>query len=545
MIEIKWAFSTWMKRGRGINRIPPSSAWFMRNMRIKNWAVVQKQGTDYIWSAPSSYTIQALLRYKLDSTLLAVANWTLYIDAHTGSWTSVWSVWWFTTPYSMFQYGDFVLILSGRDHMYIYHDLYGLYKHWAWWATFENLPAVLPPAMDDGISSIVQAYPLMGCAITGFTIIAGNNSVTKKAIFISKPVKPDAPRLCYDFDTSAWQDYDIWENRYMDSEVLALAPSMGNVFIFCEESIEIMGRETAQVSWSIVSLSTRKIWQADQIASKNLHATVWDKVFFFTKSKQIKTINYAPWIENPEIGTISDDIQDRLDLNIDSDQDNAFAYYDRQEEHIEFHLIRDWGSSSTMPDVVICFDLNTQSRYMDDDIWFSQIIRGWSSGTRTYASNAQYLYIDNAGDTWNNRRQDNTSTSIAINAEYNTPNISLWTVNEKLFQGFIITWGIDQSASLEVKCYIDGTLIFTKTIIDNDIPTSEKSVVDTWDPTVYVTSQKIFPFQYVVDQWMLRQKGKRIRIQVKCTSTSANKFFFDGLFIDAVATGNYELSDKF
>lgn len=331
----------------------------------------------------------------------------------------------------------------------------------------------------------------------------------------------------------------------MDSEVLALAPSMGNVFIFCEESIEIMGRETAQVSWSIVSLSTRKIWQADQIANKNLHATVGDKVFFFTKSKQIKTINYEPWIDNPEIGTISWDIQDWLDLNIDSSQDLAFAYYDKQEEHVEFHLVKEWGSSTTMPDVVICFDLRTQSRYFDDDIGFSQIIRWWRGWNRTYASNAQHVYIDNESDTRDNRRQDSTSTSLALNAEYNTPNISLWSSEEKLFKWFVITWGIDQNCSMEFKCYIDWNLILTKTIIDNNIPTAEKNVVDTWDPRSYATSQKIYPFEFVADQWMIRLKWKRIRIQIRCTSTSANKFFLDWLWIDAVATGNFELNDKF
>ena len=32
----------------------------------------------------------------------------------------------------------------------------------------------------------------------------------------------------------------------------------------------------------------------------------------------------------------------------------------------------------------------------------------------------------------------------------------------------------------------------------------------------YSNSQKLYPFQFVADQWMIRIKGKRIRIQITC-----------------------------
>jgi hypothetical protein len=43
---------------------------------------------------------------------------------------------------------------------------------------------------------------------------------------------------------------------------------------------------------------------------------------------------------------------------------------------------------------------------------------------------------------------------------------------------------------------------------------------------------------------MLRKKGKRIRIKVTA-QTGGMEFYLDSLAIDAVATGEFELNDKF
>lgn len=543
MIKIEWAFTKGFVRWRGRNRISPVNAWFMRNMRIRNNVIVQKRWANYINTSTWSAEIQALLRYKLDGHLLAVANGTLYKNVQS-SWTSVGSVWWYTTPYTMISYGDFVMILNWVTHMYIYHKLYGVFKQDSG-AGFQSWSAVLPPEMDDGVSSVVEAYPLIWCTITWFTLIAWNNSVTKKTLYISKPVTPVEPWNCYNFSTTAGQDYDIGENRYMDSGILAMVSAGENAYVFCQESIEIIGRATANVTWSIVTLATQKIWSTNQIINKDCADVVGDKVFYIDKELKICTINYEPGIENPLIWIISWPIQDWLDLNVRNDSLHAKVFHDRKEGHVEFHLVKiDW-TSTTMPDIVVIRDLASQSFYIDDDQAFKCIVRWGSEMTLTYASTWQYLFRDNDSDTYDNRREDTSGTATAITAQYNTINMALGTPQEKMFQWFIVRWWIDESCNIQFDCYIDWTLEFTQTIIDNDIPTAEKNVVSTWDPKSYSNSQKIRPFEFVADVGMVRRKGKRIRIQITCTGTSANKFYLDELWIDAVATGNYELSDKF
>lgn len=67
-------------------------------------------------------------------------------------------------------------------------------------------------------------------------------------MYISKPITPDTPYHCFNFSITAGQDYDIGENRYMDSNVLAMASTNDNAYIFTEESIEVIGRDTVSVS---------------------------------------------------------------------------------------------------------------------------------------------------------------------------------------------------------------------------------------------------------------------------------------------------------
>lgn len=550
MIQIKNAFSKGMMRWTGINKIPPFYAWFMRNMRIKDWIVKQKQWSQRYAPTPSARNVQAMLWYDLTNQLLCVAWWYLYRSADTTSRVIVGSVWAYTTPYSMFAYGDFVLILNGIDHMYIYHNLYGLYQHWVWWSTFNNTAWVRPPQMNDGVSSIVEAYPLIGNKITGFSIVAWNNSVSKKVLFISKPVVPDAPRRCYDFWLWSWQDYDIWENRYMTSEILAIAPAMWNIYIFCRDSIELMWRWTAETASSIITLSTQVIAEWDQILWMNMFVAVDDIVFFWTKDHRIRTINYAPGLTNPKIATISDPIEDWIKMNVKSSwRENLwFGVFHKWNQQVEFHFTST-DAISNYPDKVLIRDLKEQSRFIDDDIAFNQFAYWQKERDVLYCANNTSVYkLWMKYDlTYMNRRQDSNGNTIAITGQYNTPNIFLGTVEEKLFRWFIITWGIDQNCEITFDCFVDWNLVFTKTIIDNNIPTAQKSVVNTWDPKSYSNSQKLYPFQFVADQWMIRIKGKRIRIQITCTnaSNSASQFYLDGLRIDALSTWNYELSDKF
>lgn len=54
----------------------------------------------------------------------------------------------------------------------------------------------------------------------------------------------------------------------------------------------------------------------------------------------------------------------------------------------------------------------------------------------------------------------------------------------------------------------------------------------------------LFPIDLVLDQAMVRRKGKRIRVQIKSETPGAD-LYLSGLAIRATPVGNFDLSDKF
>ena len=170
--------------------------------------------------------------------------------------------------------------------------------------------------------------------------------------------------------------------------------------------------------------------------------------------------------------------------------------------------------------------------------------RWWHNGLRMYAGDFStgQVYLDHID------RYDETSWGYqeATPFEYDTPNISLGNpAKEKQFRWFTLCGAMNANTTLVITCYIDGREEFVKTITRNDIyPTELQAIAIGWDEDSNAGQIKFHPFEYVADQGMLRKKWKRIRIKITAERIG-QEFYLDTLAIDAEATGNYELNDKF
>lgn len=543
MQRIENAFTKWMVRWSGRNRIPAQFAWYLQNVRIKNDALTTKSWARKLYTYPD--LVQAICRYEKTDKLLVIANWELYANGNkqatingSRNWDDEWN---------MVAHGDFVLIFNGIEQTRVYHVDHGLYRTDNS-SGYEAGAWIQPPALqdDNAWSSVITPKPLVGARITWFSIYAGNDSVTKKVLYISHPVTPAEPYKAFDFSIpTGGQEYDIGENRYMSSDILWLESTVDNVYVFCRSNIEILGRKTVLTTWGITSLSSQRIGEWSSLAYHQLSCSVGDKVFFFTKTKKIMAISYTQGIENPQLDEhFSEPINDRLRLNISNNYIRTFAYYDEKEEQIEFHLKTDFAWDT--PDIVVIYSLKYDSWLIDKDFAFSYLCKWWQNLDETYAAHDKYVYIDNRdGDNYYNWTENTAGTIQGIEAKYHTTNIAMgneWA--EKLFRWFIIAGSMNSLWEIIIRCFIDGDIQFSKTITRNDLPNSESSAVDTGDPKNYETTDTLYPFEYVVDQWKLRKKWKRIRLSIE-SSKAWCKFSIDTLFIDAVPTGNYELNDKF
>lgn len=552
LIGIQWAFTKGMIDAKGRNKIPAYFAGYVRNARIRNWSITNRlwpRTRWNLWDAP----IRQL--HRNDGELLGIA-WGILYKLYPYPVQVFGTVGTPTQQYTMFSQGKYTIILNGTDAPRVYSRAIGLFNsavNW-WW------PNSWPNSLPYGNSWdpwLQNPEPLIGASITWFTLIAGNQSSNNHILYISKPVLPETPENAYNRSQTAtasgvtWQiedqqSYDIWRNRHMTSEILGMVSNLDNVYVFCRESIEMISRNNVETFWSYYNLATIPIGDGDQLAGIHSACVAGQKVFFLTKSLHIKTIWYAEWKAYPLIGDLSDrqgqEIREFMRQNVDDDQRHAVAFFNKEQNTIEFHMRS--NDSNYENDITLIYDLVHDTFLVDNNKSYSCMARWGHDGLRMYTwdftTGQVYLdYID---------RYDEVSGWFqqATPFEYDTPNISLGNpAKEKQFRWFTLCGAMNANTTLVITCYIDGREEFVKTISRNDIyPTELQALAIWWDEDSLPGQIKFHPFEYVADQGMLRKKGKRIRIKITAERIG-QEFYLDSLWINAVATGNFELNDKF
>lgn len=551
LVDIEGAFSKWMIDAKGRNNIPAYFSWYIRNARIRNESTTNRR-----WPKELINLAWAPVRqmHWNDTELLVIAGGILYtvlptLTAHGSVWTA-------GQQYQMISQGKYTIILTGTSAPYVYSRTDGLFNSavaWAWpWSWPNTLPYGGSP--DPGIQN---PSPLIWASVTWFTFIAGNQTSNNHILYISKPVLPDVPENAYSWSqtslASSWwtgieaqSEYDVGRNRIMTSEILAMESTLENVYVFCRETIEMIARNNVETFGTYYNLATIPIGDGDQVAWVDAVCTAWDKVFYITNSLQIKTIGYAQGIAYPQIGNLSDrrgqEIREFMKLNLNRDQSRSVAFFNKEDNTVEFHMR---GIDSDWPnDITLVYDLIHDTFLVDTNKRYSCMTWGGTNWINVYAWDftTSRVFEDYT------QKKDTTSAWSVVPTpfEWNSPNIALWNpAHEKQFRGFSISGWMNVNTTLEITCYIDWREEFTKTITHDDIYVSEQQAVaiggneDNWPG-----EETLRPFEYVADQWMLRKKGKRIRVKVKASEPDM-EFYLDSFSIDAKATGKFELNDKF
>jgi hypothetical protein len=262
----------------------------------------------------------------------------------------------------------------------------------------------------------------------------------------------------------------------------------------------------------------------------------------------ISDLSDTPWL----------DISKRIEDNIGKDQRRPFAFYNNAEQTIEFHLgtkIEIEGSNppdyttNGVNNIVLIYDLHNQSFLVDDNKSFNCADFAYISweDAEVYAgsaiNNRLYHMVERYYDT------DGTPsliTTTPIKSEYDTPNICLGNPSDlKFFRWINFSGMMNKFTRFDITVYIDGKQEFHKIITWEDIANSERLALNVgWPDKDQMKEMNLMPFDYVADQWKIRKKGKRIRLQI-IANTVGNNFCLNNLAFNAEAIGKFELNDKF
>lgn len=539
-IPIKWAFTKWMIDDKGRNKIPAYFSGYIRNARIQNGSITVRKGRKYV--IKHRWPVRNIIRGGKE---WYVVDWNMDLFRSTDliSRTNIGYVWPATTSgeVNFISYWEYLIILNGNTPYY--------YKYGTGSAIVVPNANLTMTAPSPNLSN-----PIIWTQFTGFTFVAGGTASTENILYISKPILMDSPQNSFNWSTAAGATGAMWGNRVFTSRILGMVANYNNLYVFCEKTIEVISRSSISADnyGNNVTYST-PIGDWDILASHRSVVIASQKVFYLTKNLEIKCIWYTPWITDPQIGELSHRewqgirlfMQDQLDF----DQSKAYGYYNKRDNTIAWYLK---SKGSAYNNICIIYDLVNDSFLVDELLsrfeYYICIAQWWQDGRKILGGNSNGdVYSEQHEENWVGYYRDDLSEigSTPIRFEYNTPNISMWEPRaEKLFSWVATAWAMNTSTILNKSVYVDWQLQFQKQFTYNSIKNSEKKLLNIGGVDRTSWLQQYNPFHYVADQWMLRKKGKTIRVQYLC-QTNDSDFYLDWLSINAEATGNVELNDKY
>ena len=351
---------------------------------------------------------------------------------------------------------------------------------------------------------------------------------------ISRPITLANPEYAYDF-TWTWSQQIIYK-----SSITGLKGTMNGLYVFTKDMIEFLWANSLQnVAWSATFLST-PLWDWWEPINNHCIAASWDKIFYVTKNLQVRTINYIQGTADATIWELSARpiiwIKEFLN-DLDVEQPTAFAFYNKNDNTIQFHLrtINSWYN-----DICLVYDITNDTYAIDYSKNYNYVIENGSQYYGFSDINSS-IYKD---DTWNSMAWSPIPFRIV------TQDMNQWTIMQKLYWWFFTAWAIWPFTNLNYKIKIDWWSVF-----DDDIVWDTSYIEwlwDIWDSAIWEDSIwwwlsyeiQLNPFERLADEGRIFQHWKRIEIEISCES-QIQDFIIDILWVRAEVTGHLDISDKF
>lgn len=579
----------------GYNQVftPTAYSNYLRNCRLENQGICMRDGYRvHSWfgdlgqffklKATEKY-LYALI-YKSDKKVYLyrlLPNWALEIDQISDSRIT----WNRPEDYDIIAVGELLIIVSKYDTMKRYTEQYWLNEF-----DRDKLPCLeWGTYPDDDFRASTWAYYWWFV----FLDSVDENKDKTNIVTLSHEINRDITEWENNATNfSARFDADNLEIPYRivcPSAVQAMISTQQNMYIFCQDSVQYLDKDILLQYATNKTLRTLPLAAGNALMNRSLCIAAGNFVFFMCKDKHIRTLGYTSWIYDPQIADLTDTqfgIQRWIDDNISDKQPFAFAFFNKQDYNVEFHL-RSKKAEDNFNDIVLIRDLQHQQWLIDnwksfgamenydwdwkaseweserEKTWTAHVIAWWSG-----RSDFRWFYYQNDSKYDSTYRSGNIRVT-PIQFEHNTVNMALWEIAErKLFNWIRLTGAINihtgntetayqwNTALFEINVRVDWKQICNKKVNRQQVyDCHQRYQIEVWwelipdyDPEdrdkILKYDRYLFPIDLVLDQWMVRRKGKRIRVQVK-SECPGSDLYLSWLSVRATPIGNFDLSDKF
>jgi len=500
---IKKFWTKLLASSKSVNKIPTEYLQEAFNARIYDWWIWPRKWklelvNSVVWTNNKGGFI-------LDSKLYQITNSKIYLIENWGQDEKVDLG--YDKRTDILTYWSFVIIVADWESLQVFD-----------WTNLTTPTTV--PTSNNGIIEYTR----------WFSFLASSN-----ILYISRPITEANPEYAYDF---TWTDS---ENITFDSEITWLKGTLNWIYIFTKEKVEFIWANSLQsVAWSATFIST-PIWNWWEPVNNLSIVASWDKIFYVTKNQQINTINYVSWIETAQIWELSQKpivwIREYL-KNIDIVQENAFWFYNQNDETIQFHLRKE---NSIYNNVVIVYDLVNTTFSIDTWKNYNYVVKNgleyyWFSDLNSS------IYIDNVW--WS----DNGS---AIPFKIKTQAMNYWNLREKMFWWILTAWAIWPDTNLKYNVFLDRQSVFSEDIewqasfISDIGEVWWNAIWETpiwWD--IWYNKWEIIPFERIWDEWRMYNLGTRAEIEI-LSNSNIQDFIIDTLWLRLEHSSNMDISNKF
>ena len=517
-IILKQKFSKGFAKTLGDNTVPVQYAKFIRNLRIRDLGITPRLWVVTLYDGTASGTIYGAYGDSVTGRYFRhfEDKWE-EIDINTGALTDRSSA--LTLPKvktHIFQYAKYIIICTGTTLPYVFD-------------TSTNT-LILSTELDAGI------FPNFGASFNGFTFLAAGNKV-----YTSKPVTAALPGNAIKWKTT---ESDTRQLPY-DQNVTGLRGNLERLWIFTDENIEYIDPNTISSVWSTTNIFSQKFAQNQQIINHECVVPVWSKLFYITKGKKIRAINYTAGIAQLQVSDVSDVPLVGIDWFMQEDlantQEDCVGIFDDERNLIKRYMKTRY---SLVNDICVAYDVINTAFLCDDNKNFGTITNVGSRIFATTSTKSNQVFEEETGGSDYGKK---------ITCVYETQDMRQWQSNlKKFYRGAEFGGKINDFTQIEAESYVDGRSVMKKqTIYAGAVAILEKQGIasnpiagEAIGGTPKVNFDQVKSWGTVITQSQVRLKGKSNRWRLTFSGKDMN-FIIDFMALFILPTKKYRYSDKF
>lgn len=511
-IGLRSPFARGLIADKGVHLTPESFCSYCMNIRTVNGTTTIRKWYTKISDWPTGVKDKIQWLVSADSKLYSVIKGKFYeVDVKNGTMTE-------KAGANFSQTGQVNFVVFWKK--IICCDWAGFPQ------VFDTKAGTFTDLTTDNIES--WANPRFGTRFVSGTYLAGGGE-NKNVLYISKWVEKEHLEYAYDFVNNGS------ERMYMNSDITGIQASRGKLYIFTKESIEIITRESLSNVGGVTATYSMPIAGENRVASNRSVVIADDRVFFFSRGNNVRTLEFIPWVTDVSVWDLSNrqnqSIQGFLN-SLDEDQSLSFWYYNKESKLVYFHLK---SKGEVLNDVILVYDVVNDNFFTDNNKYFSDVKKHegrYYAGSETNSS----VFQDDTG---------NTDDWTPIHWIRVSPEYSFWDPNfRKEFRQLNLFGELSDRTIINQKILIDWQIKHDINISNNQNTkwgTASQPIASRPFAMEYGKSELI-PFEYWVSAGNLRARGKKLQIIHEWKSDS--DFCLSGMSVGMIWLWDRELKDK-